>query len=135
MHGCPDTSRASLGRSASPRECWGCARRKPPGSAGHPGGLEDRSLPPASLPNDPSMQDSMVITVGHCPSTGATIGLSFLVSEGPTVRIEFPPAMTNVPHFPVKRRTRPTKDLLRAIVREVLSIAEAFDLEAPNSGL
>ena len=48
---------------------------------------------------------------------------------------EFPPAMLNVPRFPVKRRTRPTKDLLRAIVREVLSIAEAFDLEAPNSGL
>ena len=54
------------------------------------------------------------------------------------MRIELLPGMTNVLRFPVKRRARPTLVLLQAIapdVREVLSIAEAFDLEAPNPDL
>jgi hypothetical protein len=42
--------------------------------------------------------------------------------------------MTNVVRFPVERRARPTLDLLRAIapdMREVLSMAETFDLDVP----
>jgi len=48
------------------------------------------------------------------------------------MRIELLPGMSNVVRFPVERRARPTLDLLREIapdVREVLSIAEAFDLD------
>ena len=50
------------------------------------------------------------------------------------MRIEPLPGMTNVVRFPVERRARPTLDLLRDIapdVREVLSIADAFGMEAP----
>jgi len=46
--------------------------------------------------------------------------------------------MTNVVRFPVERRARPTLELLRDIapdVREVLSIAEAFDLDMPSPDL
>ena len=54
------------------------------------------------------------------------------------MRIEMLPGMTNVVRFPVERRARPTLELLRDIapdVREVLSIAEAFDLDMPAPGL
>ena len=54
------------------------------------------------------------------------------------MRIEMLPGMTNVVRFPVERRARPTLELLRDIapdVREVLSIAEAFDLDMPAHDL
>lgn len=50
------------------------------------------------------------------------------------MRIELLPGMTNVVRFPVERRARPTLELLREIapdVREVMAIAEAFDLAMP----
>ena len=50
------------------------------------------------------------------------------------MRIELLPGMTNVVRFPVERRARPTLDLLREIapdVRELLSVADAFGLDAP----
>ena len=49
------------------------------------------------------------------------------------MRIDTLPGTTNVVRFPVERRARPTLALMRALapdVREVLGIAEAFDLEA-----
>ena len=54
------------------------------------------------------------------------------------MRIEMLPGLTNVVRFPVERRARPTLELLRDIapdVREVLSIAEAFDLDTPAHDL
>jgi hypothetical protein len=54
------------------------------------------------------------------------------------MRIEMLPGMTNVVRFPVERRARPTLDLLRDLapdVREVLLIAETFDIEAPAPDL
>jgi hypothetical protein len=54
------------------------------------------------------------------------------------MRIEILPGTTNVVRFPVERRARSTLELLRDIapdVREVLSIAEAFDIEAPAPDL
>ncbi|MGD0108527.1 MAG: hypothetical protein ABSC06_31475 [Rhodopila sp.] len=54
------------------------------------------------------------------------------------MRIEMLPGMTNVVRFPVERRARPTLELLRDIApdaREVLSIAEAFDLDIPGPDL
>lgn len=54
------------------------------------------------------------------------------------MRIELLPGMTNVVRFPVERRARPTLELLREIapdVREVMAIAEAFDLAVPATGL
>src|ERR1700723_2415221 len=54
------------------------------------------------------------------------------------MRFEMLPGMTNVVRFPVERRARPTLELLRDIapdVREVLSIAEAFDLDMPAPDL
>ena len=48
------------------------------------------------------------------------------------MRVELLPGMTNVVRFPVERRARPTMELLREIapdVREVMAIAESFDLE------
>ncbi len=50
------------------------------------------------------------------------------------MRIEFMPGETNVLRFPVERRARPTISRLRDIapdIREVLAIAEAFDLDPP----
>lgn len=50
------------------------------------------------------------------------------------MRIEFMPGETNVLRFPVERRVRPTINRLRNIapdIREVLAIAEAFDLDPP----
>jgi hypothetical protein len=54
------------------------------------------------------------------------------------MHIEMLPGTTNVVRFPVERRARPTLGLLREIapdLREVLSIAEAFGLEAPPPDL
>jgi hypothetical protein len=54
------------------------------------------------------------------------------------MRIEMLPGTMNVVRFPVERRARPTLDLLRDIApdaREVLVIAEAFDIEAPAPDL
>jgi hypothetical protein len=45
---------------------------------------------------------------------------------------------SNVVRFPVERRVRPTLDLLRDLapdVRQVLQLAEAFDLSLPDPGL
>ena len=62
-----------------------------------------------------------------------------LTSDGGlSMRIEMLPGMTNVVRFPVERRARPTLELLRDIApdaREVLSIAEAFDLDIPGPDL
>ena len=50
------------------------------------------------------------------------------------MQVELLPGMTNVVRFPVERRARASLGLLREIapdVREVLSLAEAFDLDMP----
>ena len=50
------------------------------------------------------------------------------------MRIEMLPGTNNVVRFPVERRGRPTMELLREIapdVREVLAIAETFELDVP----
>ena len=44
------------------------------------------------------------------------------------------PGLSNVVRFPVERRARPTMELLREIapdVREVMAIADTFDLDVP----
>ena len=54
------------------------------------------------------------------------------------MRIELLTGTTNVMRFPVERRARPTLDLLREIepdVREVLQVAESFQLPLPGAGL
>ena len=50
------------------------------------------------------------------------------------MQIEMLPGTNNVVRFPVERRGRPTMELLREIapdVREVLAIAETFELDVP----
>ncbi len=54
------------------------------------------------------------------------------------MRIELLTGTTNVMRFPVERRARPTLDLLREIepdVREVLQVAESFQLPLPGAEL
>ena len=54
------------------------------------------------------------------------------------MRTEWLPGMTNVLRFPVELRARPTLQLLWEIapdVREVLALADAFDLEMPVHNL
>ncbi len=54
------------------------------------------------------------------------------------MRIELVTGTTNVMRFPVERRARPTLDLLREIepdVREVLQVAESFQLPLPGAEL
>ena len=54
------------------------------------------------------------------------------------MRTELLPGMTNVLRFPVELRARPTLQLLWEIapdVREVLALADAFDLEMPVHNL
>src|SRR5271165_6784644 len=54
------------------------------------------------------------------------------------MRAELLPGMTNVVRFPVERRARPTLELLREIapdVREVLAMADALGVEAPDPRL
>jgi hypothetical protein len=54
------------------------------------------------------------------------------------MRIEVMPGETNVVRFPVERRARPTIGRLRHIapdIREVLAIAEAYDLDPPMHDL
>jgi hypothetical protein len=58
--------------------------------------------------------------------------------ERPKMRIEILPGTANVVRFPVERRARPTLDLLREIapdIREVLLVADGFNLEPPVFGL
>ena len=52
------------------------------------------------------------------------------------MRIETLPGTTNVLRFPTERRARPTLELLRMIkpdVRELLAVAETFDLAVPGT--
>ena len=54
------------------------------------------------------------------------------------MRAELLPGMTNVLRFPVEFRARPTLQLLWEIapdMREVLALADAFDLEMPVHNL
>jgi hypothetical protein len=54
------------------------------------------------------------------------------------MQIELLPGTTNVVRFPVERRSRPSVELMRALVpdvREVLLIADAYGLEAPPEDL
>ena len=54
------------------------------------------------------------------------------------MRAELLPGVTNVVRFPVERRARPTLELLREIapdVREVLAMADALGVEAPDPRL
>ena len=50
------------------------------------------------------------------------------------MRVKTLPGLNNVVRFPVERRARPTMELLREIapdVREVMAIADTFDLDVP----